>query len=281
MNVIKDWGKVVISKDADGAFEVLLENSQLRVRYGRCFMANGPEWSESPPYENFIREFFIKSVNQDQIRDRESDRMINLIDAAAWRAEMTNVTVVCDDAEKITVRLDWDCYKWGKNAYEVSLIKDQPFLKIDYLDYFVNIVDIASPGGTNQGVYEIYGADRWIRPYTFYEKMYFDRCPNDIGYENMTEIEDPAPLNYRGWFIMGIYNPENGIGFGRVAPVADVDVIKLLFEDDKLGKRGFELFPHFHRAHEPFTCYLFAVTGGASGVLELGKKIADSQPVEE
>jgi hypothetical protein len=71
---------------------------------------------------------------------------------------------------------------------------------------------------------------------------------------------------------MGVFNPQNGQGYGRVMPVEPVDIIKLLFEGRNCG---FEVFPYYNREHKPFDTYLFPVTGGAEGVLSLGQRIVD------
>ncbi len=275
MAAIQDWGCVTIGADAEGALEVVLENSRLRCRYRRVFMGNR---EEEPPFETFIGEFVNKGTEEDQIKNQGNSHS-DLIDAAAWRAELKSASILRVEPEEITVRMEWNYAKGRPPIQDITLYKDRPYLRIDYQEWFVNVVDIGTPGGTHHGCYEIYGKDRWIRDYTYYPQMYFDRCPVDIGYENMTEIEDPSPLDYHGWFIMGIYNPENGHGYGRVAPVVAVDVIKLLFGDEKLGRRGFELFPCFHRPHQPFTSYIYLVSSGPEEVISLGKKIADQHPL--
>jgi hypothetical protein len=68
---------------------------------------------------------------------------------------------------------------------------------------------------------------------------------------------------------MGIYNKANGHGYGRLMPVAHLEVIKLLF------KRGFEMFPCVFRDHEPFTGYLYLCQGGAKGAVRTGQQLAE------
>jgi hypothetical protein len=78
-------------------------------------------------------------------------------------------------------------------------------------------------------------------------------------------------LEYRGKFILGAYEKATGRGYGRVMPIADVDVVKLLFS------RGFEMFPHYQprREQRSFTGYLFVATGGAEEIVALGKRLAE------
>ena len=82
-------------------------------------------------------------------------------------------------------------------------------------------------------------------------------------------------LNYNGHFVIGVYNPVNGRGFGRTLPVADIGIIKLLLATGE--RRGMEWFPHpFFIEHDPFVGYLYFVTGGESELLTLGRQLADT-----
>ena len=84
-------------------------------------------------------------------------------------------------------------------------------------------------------------------------------------------------MNYNGWYILGVYNPENGRGYGRVVPAEAIGYIKLLAFPANPGY-GFELFPYWQtpgRNRKPYTTYLFAVTGGEQEILARGKQIAD------
>ena len=83
-----------------------------------------------------------------------------------------------------------------------------------------------------------------------------------------------AALDRNGWYVLGAYNTANGRGFGRVIPVDAVPYIKLL-DGPRIGGCGFELFPWWRSRFEPFTSYLFAVTGGAEEILAVGREIAD------
>ena len=81
--------------------------------------------------------------------------------------------------------------------------------------------------------------------------------------------DDPGSLNYNGFFIMAVFNEQTGIGYGRVAPVKAISIIKLL------NKKGFELFPYWRQKKLPYTSYLFTITNGSEQAMEIGKKIAD------
>jgi hypothetical protein len=144
-------------------------------------------------------------------------------------------------------------------------------------------VDIAGVGGganVADNQYAIYGADKWLRKYTIHPDAYFDSdvkddlANNPDGPSNLPVADpvDAGSLNYHGWFILPVIDSANGIGIGRVMPVKDANIIKLLFY------KGVEVFADYQRDHETFTSYLFASTGGANGALNLGKDIADHGP---
>jgi hypothetical protein len=248
---------------------VLLENSQIEVRY---------ESFTGGEHEEFaIRDFIIKGVSQDQAGN-------GFLDAAADRETLKSASIVYSGTDRITVRLEWN-HETGdptkEVVHEVSIFPNQPFLKINYLDtqYGLNVVDIGRPGGTNNGTHVAYGGDSWIRDYVI------EYCPTINSYYNRFDVTDcngdprqldPADggsLNYSGHFILGVYNGSNGVGFGRVMPVVDVDIIKLLFGT---GRRGMEFFPHaLSQPHAPFTGYLYGVTGGASEMISFAQQIVD------
>jgi hypothetical protein len=261
----QDWGKVVIDHAADGSLLATFDTTELFCQYGLL------ECGQEEAFEFPIRRFWSKRTGEDQAQAPGGDSE-GRIDAAAYRGTLTKAYVVSQTDSQITTRLTWIPLRGPICEQEITVYKDKPWLGIRYLDWFVNIVDIAHPGGTDQGQYSIYGAENWKRDYTFWENVYFCKYPGDIGYMNVTEVEDPAPLLYKGWFILGVYNPATGNGYGRVMPSEPVDIIKLLFEERPCG---FELFPCFNREHHPFDSYLFPVVGGKEGVIALGKRIVD------
>lgn len=89
----------------------------------------------------------------------------------------------------------------------------------------------------------------------------------------------PVPLNYDGNLIVGVYNSENGIGYGRVMPFDVVSYLKLL--DD-----GFEFFPFWKIPSEkrtfPFTGHLFLIDGGGrEEIIGTGKGIVDNLSIND
>lgn len=259
-----DWGTVEVGKDENGRWEVVLENSAIHCRYG---------WkpiNEDKGGESFITHLIIKENKQNQVGNESGG---GRIDAAAGRFEMLDASVKYDGTDFKTVQMSWKTQRPDFIAsQEVTIFPDYPVLKVDYIEYCVNIVDIASPGGGENPKYTFYGGDKWKRDYVLYPKGYY--YPPDDTYvveqTGMPGDEKPGPLNYNGFFIMAICNEKTGVGFGRVSPVEATSIIKLLFS------RGFELFPYWKKAKKPYSGYIFAFTQGVDEAMELGKAIADN-----
>jgi hypothetical protein len=265
------WGWAKISKDPQGYLEVMLENDAIRVCYG-----HGQRFHRGMDFhESYILEFICKETGEDQVAYQKNGFGWGCLDAGEWHGLLESAKVVDWNDQVIKARLAWSPIQGPVAIKDVSLYKGKSYLKIDYLSWCVNIFDIAVPGGSCFGEYYIHGMKAWKRPLTYYPEIYFDRSPVDLGYENITELDEAGSLDYRGWFILGIYNPENGHGFGRLAPVQSTDIIKLLFKDERIGRRGFELFPYYERSHCSYTNYLFPFSGGASGIRDFAGDLID------
>jgi hypothetical protein len=254
---------------------VILENSEIYVAYG--LFNNNNEYA--------IRNFTIKDLNQNQVG---SSDIGDYLDADAGRGLLLNGAVVYDGSDKKTVRLGWSDFDAGPPTnyitHEVTIYPNSSFLQIDYLDaqWQTNIVDLARPGGTSGGTHIAYGAAGWIRGYTAYNPdpqlgSYYNRYPPD----GLNDPVDGGSLNYNNHFIVGVYNPANGVGYGRVASIPDTHIVKLLLGDDE--RRGLEQFPYpFYVANTPpFRQYLYAFTDGESEMLYDGQQLADGNGVYE
>jgi hypothetical protein len=238
-----DWGRVTVSGTS-----VTLENSRVRARYGEYMTPDvGPK--------DAIVELAILPGGFN-LAGRIDSRAASHSKGKANR--ISTIEIVRDDAQRKTARLDFG----GAAVQEVSIYPDAPWLEITYQRHDVNIFDTAGP----KLEYEIFGAAEWATacgwtdPYPAYPDNYY-----------RSEWGAPGPLGYRGRFILGAYDRASGRGYGRVMPVADVDVVKLLFS------RGFEMFPHYRprREQRSFTGYLFVVTGGAQEIIAVGKRLAE------
>jgi len=261
----RDWGHVAAGTDSDGRLQATLENSRIRVRYG--FKTSGGS------QEGMITDLVIKDFPENNLAGA-------LLDAAAHRGLLSKAEIIKDSADEKTVYLEWvpvpasaDKHP-GPASAEISIFPDSAFLKINYISFcFPHICDIGlMTGKTTQadcgGRYRIYGYEKEHFP--LYEECFYwekDGCMGCSGQYASPDgfAVDPGPLNYNGWYIMGVYLEESGIGFGRVMPVENMRVIKLLWN------KGFELFPKGKNV----PCYLFLFTGGADDVITMGKELAD------
>ena len=219
-----NWGSVTVSKDEYERWVTIMENSALRCRY------NWKPINADKGGESFITELLIKSIDQNQAA-ASIDTGRGRIDACAGRYQMTEAAIVYDGADRKTVRL-----KWHHNdakltpTQEVMIFSDAPIIKIDYLTFGVNIVDIANPGGGENPKYHFYGGDQWKRDYLLYPKGYY-YPPSDTHVVRMTGMpgdEGPGPLDYHGHFIMCVFNAKTGAGYGWLSPVEAITIIKLL-----------------------------------------------------
>ena len=264
MSVSDNWGRVGIERDETGNMCAVLENSKLFCSYKNFLDHEHPLGVKKDFYECSILDLTIKEFNENQAA--KSHGFNSVIDAQCWREHLKEAYVKYDGPDVKTLRLEWEKEQGPDPISEISIFKDKALLKIDYISWYVNIVDIGSPGG-GKGKYEIYGADKWKRDYVLYENTYFNGTDTPCGCD--IPKEEPEPLVYNGHFITGIYNGENGRGYARVMPASHIDILKLLFE------KGFEFFPEFGREHHPFTGYIYLVTEGPEEIIWKGKRIAD------
>ena len=133
-----DWGFIEVGKDGNGRWEVVLENSVIRCRYG---------WkpiNEDKGGESFITHLIIKENNQNQVGDEDSG---GRIDAAAGRFEMLDASVKYDGTDFKTVQMSWKTQRPDFTASQaVTIFPDRPVLKVDYIKYCV-ILTHYSPKG--------------------------------------------------------------------------------------------------------------------------------------
>ena len=265
---------VRIGRDHSGGMSVSLENDLLTLRYSYIL----PSDAESPECsETMIRDCRLKAFPDENIAAAYG------LDGAAHRG-------LCRAADGIdggngyeTVRLTWDPVPTrvknhpGPAISDIILWKDRPWLKIVHRNFcFAHICDIGSPGGLAAGVveadcggaYAIHGFEK-EQPPLYEDCLYWieDGCMGCTGAHAHPDgfAVDPGPLSYKGWFVMGVYNRQNGRGYGRLLPVAQTLVVKLLWN------KGFELFPR----HEEVVSYLYFFEGAAAGALKAGTALVD------
>lgn len=242
----------VAAFQSGGRWVVELENSKIYIKYGYYTKSHA---------ETSIVSFKIKSVGVDQASTSQP------IDAAKGIWQMTSASVIYDGDDRKTVRMEWKSSEnegGSQKVVEATIYPNTTYVRLDYQDYFVNIVDTGKPGGEGTGSYRFYGAGSWVRGYVPYPASYYNRIEDPYN-----DPSNGGSLNYNGWFIGGTYDSSTGYGYARVVPVAVMDIMKLLFN------KGIEFFPYYHKAKSPYTSYLYAVTGGASEIDDVGQQIAD------
>ncbi len=263
------WGDITIKKEA-GNLEVTLENSLFKCAYSPVMTAN---------LETAITEFLVKP-KQINISGKHMDEMARDQRDRGVLSDKTGV--VFENEDHKTVHLEWD---QGQAIEEVTMYKDKPYLKIDYQKMYINICDMGNEQVFADGQYKFYGDKAWAkkRAQKLKDKT---RVPDDNPHHQLTAELYPSyphpllgdwgipakenPMNYKGWYILGVYSPSKGVGYGRVVPATAVDHMKLL------NTHGFEQFPQWFdkQVHTPFTEYLFVFTD-ESKMMDLGKEIAD------
>jgi hypothetical protein len=265
------WGVVRATlgdgPERDGT--ILLENQSIRIRYNAKRFADGNK-------DHVITDFLVKkSGGQLAIGDQLDGIWMN---ADEGRGQITSASVAFDSAERKTLHVEWDN---GKVIQEFTLWPERPVVRIDYLKCGINIVDMVSSVDS----FEVYGAKAWQvtrakvtntallnhpNPHHRLTKELYPKYPFPLVAGKDWEKLEIADLTYHHHFILGAYNRETGLGFGRVYPAQDANYIKLL-------NTGFEVFPNWQQSQRRFSSYLYAVTDGSEELLSAGMAVADSE----
>jgi hypothetical protein len=263
------WGvvKATLGDGAEGDGTILLENSVIRVRYAAKRFGDGNK-------DHVITDFLVKKTGgQLAVGDQLDGIWMN---ADEGRGRMTSARIAFDGPDQKTLHVEWDN---GKVVQEFTIWPDRPIIRIDYVRYGVNIVDMVNSVDT----FEVYGAKPWQEariqaanetllnipnPHHRLTKDLYPKYPFPLLAGKDWEKLEPKELTYHGHFILGAYKRETGLGFGRVFPVQDANYIKLL-------NMGFEVFSNWRQPHRRFTGYLYAVTGGQDELMAVGKAITD------
>jgi len=232
--------------DCGGA---VLENDLLRCVYGRKTFSDG-NWTWC------ITEFTDKRHRVDHARGDQIDGIWQSSDTGT--GELTAARVLASEPGRAGVRLTCE-----QSEIDVRVYDGLPAVRIDYRRPILETVDIGTPGGRESGAYAFHGAERW-RPYEPYPASYY----------NAPECGDPAgagALAHHGHLVGAVYDPSTGLGFGRVMPVAAINIVKLL------SRRGFEWFHRYgvpQAAKEPFAGWVFLVEHGPEDITRVGLALA-------
>ncbi len=252
---------------------VRLENSEMYIEYSPFV---------NPHAQFAIRSLVVKAVGQDQMSDSDFD----YLGAGAGIGTIDSATITYDGADRKTVRMIWN--RWDvvnqvaddtkKIIRDITIFPHSRFIKTDFVDlqWAVNLADLGRPGGVSNGLHVAHGGDTWPRGYITHDEppgVFYSRyVPNGVG-----DPVDGGSLNYNDHFITAVYNPANGIGFGRVMPIEHTHVIKLLLHPGARRGLEFQNYP-FLLAHPPFTGWIYVFTNGAPEALDTGRALADQNP---
>jgi len=257
---------------------IVLENADLRCVYDTWEVVDG-QW------ETTIRQFIDRRTGVDHCNASVNEGA--RIDAAAGRCSRTVRTSVTADGPVFkTVHVVWpgehpeEGLLWPEEFPEeevewpgahpkiqdVTIFRRGPFVRIDYVHMAVNIVDLdTTPGGPGEKARQwFHGAEGWTREYTEYPNSYYNRYPED-GYN---DPEDAGSLNCNGHFIMASISDGIGAGWGRVAPVDGISIIKPLWN-------GYELFSWLGGGKHRQTHRVYAFGDGEAGADAVGMALAD------
>ncbi|MBI4657655.1 MAG: VCBS repeat-containing protein [Verrucomicrobia bacterium] len=264
-----DWGVVqaTLGDGPEGDGTVLLENRAIRVRYtAKRFPDNNKD--------HVIVDFLVKKTGGQLATGSQLDGI--WMNADEGRGKITAARVVYDGTDRKTLRVEWDN---GKVVQEFTLWPNRPLIRIDYVKYGINIVDLV----TSVDAFEVFGAEAWQKarasvtnealfkianPHHRLTTNLYPAYPFPILAVKDWDAREPKELTYAGHLILGAYRKETGLGFGRVLPAQDANYVKLL-------KMGFEVFANWRQPHRRFTSYLFAVTGGPEELISVGQAIAN------
>lgn len=266
---LEDWGAINIKK-INNNLQISIENNKILCTYSPVLTAN---------LETAITKLIIKE-NNINISGSLIDEMAR---GGGDRGTLSDKTgIIYEGKDKKTVHLEWDN---GASIQEITIFKDKPYLKIDYVDMYINICDLGNNEVFEDGEYAIFGADSWrelrekqlssgfkvdSNAHHALTNDLFPQYPNPLlGEWNIEEKDNP--MNYKGWYILGVHSPKNGVGYGRVIPANVIDHLKLL------NNSGFEQFPFWFgkQTKRPFSEYLFAIKGGKDEIISMGKEIVE------
>jgi hypothetical protein len=259
-----DWGSITITNQDGGGKKVVLENSRLKCTYSKYRTRHYYCTTD----QTAITELINKSAGgTDQVAGEFLDAQARTFEFD--RGLLTTAEIIYDKADRKTVRLFWD-NSFG-SIQDVTVFPDKPFLRIDYHRYYRLISDLGSAGGNDNVWFAINGAAGWT-PSVVGGNRYRLTHPRAYWRPALHNHDaDAGSLNYKNFLVMASFNRGNGQGWGRVMPISDIAMVKLLW------MRGFEWLPDEQPGEpcHPFAGYLYVGTGSEAGLIAAGKQVAD------
>jgi hypothetical protein len=208
--------------------EVVIENKALRARY------------HPNAHDGGIIDFELKRHGGYDVVGEHPEGMQRL-DGGAGRFQPDEACIVRRTDQRATVRIAWrHAKRRGPNISEVTIYRDKPILKIDYIRANPIVFDQGQTRYTEKGAYAMYGMKAWQKlkgwsmPYPDHESLrnpYYNRLKGGVRDIKDTDPKDGGPLSYKGYFIAGCCDTTNGFGYGRVLRVADIAKLRLIGDD--------------------------------------------------
>jgi hypothetical protein len=156
------------------------------------------------------------------------------------------------------------------------LFKDKPILEIEYKNIEVLWVEDYFDNPDTSVVWQVLGVNQVItrNDWKNFRKTAEDSCGHNFGDCFLKAAgANPEEINYKGYFIFGVYSPASGNGIGEVIPYQKNmhDCWKPWWDDRKIP--NYECFPMENHSYKR---WIFLFEGGAASLYKLGKNIADN-----
>ena len=264
---------ILAQAQADPELEITIDSSRTRPKVE---FANSVFKADIKSYiggacgiEYSIRDWIIKSVEEDQVSLG--------LDGNSYRGPLERATLVADSDSIQTVRAEYE--NCSDNEFDISatteysIFPNSPVIRINYLKLpqtGADIIDKGTPGGAAEGVYRFYGDQEYaslVRGFVPAPENYWNAAAGDPV--------DGGQLNYNGYLIMVVGNPENGHGYGRVVPLGRSGESGGTRAVSLLGDSGFENLTGAAMNSQPFVSYLFVFERGLDEAILMGQAIAD------
>ena len=248
-----DWARIGVNLDGPGRLEV--GTPLLHVCYSQRTFADGA-------VSHVITGFGPPRPDGNLVGDQIDGTWYGYGDGPT---RLTNAAVVTLKPDFLTIRAEWDN---GRVERLITAFRDRPILRIDYLSYGINVVDL-----TRAHVLSVEGEEDWQEA----RREAAARRPELLDIENphhrlttglhpaypnpLTAASDwgglePEALDRNGYVVMSWHDPERALGYARLVSIVAASYVKLL-------RGGCEVFPFWKRARQPFHCYLLAGQGAA------------------
>jgi hypothetical protein len=259
------WSRVRVDLSERGSLAV--ETESLALRYSRKRFADGA-------VNHVITRFVHRPSGVDLVGDQLDGVWYGFADGAQ---ALTRARVVEDGPERTGVHAEWD---EGRITRRVTAFRRHPLVRVDYLAYGVNVVDLSAAREPL-----LHGQEQWRATRADAAARWPELLDLENPHERLTTSLHPAypspltaaahwrglapdALDCEGYVVLTWHDAARSVGFGRLVPMEAASHMKLL-------EGGVEVFPFWREDRRPpFHCYLFAAAGTTEEVLESGRAAA-------